>query len=86
MDKPSQETCEILPHEISRKGVGNSSVPSSSAGTDEGVFRLYADRDVCKGSTDTHRNATPRMMETPELDKMVLQQPAPIARSEDGTR
>jgi hypothetical protein len=45
---------------------------------------LHADRDVCKGSTDTPKDATPRAMETLKLDKMVLQQPAPIARSEDG--
>jgi hypothetical protein len=75
MNKPSQEACEILPHEISRRGVGNPSVSSSTAGTDEGASRLHADRDACKGSTDTPRGATRRMIATPELDKMVLRNP-----------
>ncbi|MGC9293993.1 MAG: zinc ribbon domain-containing protein, partial [Thermoplasmata archaeon] len=32
----------------------------------EGAGQLHADRDVCKGSTDTPRGATLRTTETPE--------------------
>ena len=45
---------------------------------------MHADRDVCKGSTDTPRDATLRTTATLKLSKMVLQTPALIARSEDG--
>jgi len=31
-----------------------------------GIGQLHADRDACKGSTDTPRGATPRTTETPE--------------------
>jgi hypothetical protein len=33
---------------------------------DKGMSRLHADRDACKGSTDTPRGATLRATETPE--------------------
>ena len=32
----------------------------------ESIGQLHADRDACKGSTDTPRGATPRTTETPE--------------------
>ena len=57
-NKSSQEAHVILPHEVSRKGVGNPSAPSSSVGMGKGVSRLHADRVVCKGCTDTPRGVT----------------------------
>jgi putative transposase len=36
----------------------------------EGIGQLHIDRDVCKGSTDTPRGATPRTIETPEPPKL----------------
>ena len=76
MDKPSQEAHVILPLEISRRGVENTSIPSSlEKRMGRGVSRSSVDRDALEGRTDTPRGATPRMMETPKLDKMVLQNP-----------
>ncbi|MEM0117931.1 MAG: zinc ribbon domain-containing protein [Conexivisphaerales archaeon] len=36
----------------------------------ESIGRLHADRDACKGSTDTPREATPRTTETSEPPKL----------------
>jgi len=36
----------------------------------EGIGQLHTDRDVCKGSTDTPRGATPGTIETPEPPKL----------------
>ena len=36
----------------------------------ESIGQLHVDRDVCKGSTDTTRGATPRATETPEPPKL----------------
>jgi len=49
------------------------------------VFRLHAERDVCKWSTDTHKDATPVMEVTSKLGMLVLQKPTPMATDEDGT-
>jgi len=74
MAKSSKEACEKLPTERNfRVEVGNLPAPSSSVEQALKVFRLHADRDVCKGSTDTPRGATRRMIATLKLNKMVLQ-------------
>jgi putative transposase len=38
----------------------------------EGIGQLHIDRDVCKGSTDTPRGATPGTTETPEPPRLQL--------------
>jgi len=68
-----------------RKEVGNTSVFHPKK-TGNGVFRLHADSGVCKGSTDTPKNATQGCSAALKLGKRFSAKPAPIVRNADGTQ
>jgi len=50
----------------STEGLETSRIYIKRPDTNKDVFRLHAQRDACKGSTDTPRGATPGMKATSE--------------------
>ena len=83
VDKTSSEARRILSNITFRKEVGNASaLHPKRAGN--GISRLHADSDACKGSTDTPKNATQGCSAALKLSKRFCEMPAPMATDEDG--
>ncbi len=85
-EKDYPELSAICPNEMhygTKSVVGN--VPASIQKVrNKSISRLHTDRDVCKESTDTSREATQGCSAT--LNPVMVPKPAPMATDEDGQR
>ena len=80
------ESSAICPNEMhygTKSVVGNASV-SIQRNRSNDISRLHTDRDVCKESTDTSKEATQGCSAT--LNPVMVPKPDPMATCEDGQR
>jgi hypothetical protein len=86
-EKDYPELSTICPNEMhyGTKSIVEDASASVQKGQVKDIPRLHTDRDVCKGSTDTPKNATQGCSATLKLDKG-SSKPAPMATNEDGTQ
>ena len=85
-EKDYPELSAIYPNEMhygTKSVFGNASV-SIQRNRYNDISRLHTDRDVCKESTDTSKEATQGCSAT--LNPVMVPKPAPMATCEDGQR
>jgi len=75
VDKSSREGIQDTPTSIPVNNWFGIPPRSVQSAVGKGISRLHADRDACKGSTDTPRGATSRTVKTSKLRNGFSQNP-----------